>query len=356
LSERAGSRPPQRPHDHRPARQRHRAPQRATTPLTQLTDAVTDQLGDARRTGAIAVISTGLVAGVALPAQGALGGHPATSPATTGAGPATVAAPAYSSLSARPLTAGAALGTGAALSAPRAAVVSFETGAFTALPKPPPPKPAPAPRPVVRKAAVAKPATAEPTTRREAREARELAATRAAAARQRAAAEQRAAEARRGAEEARKRVEAKRKAAEAKKKAADSRKKAPAPKKGTGTGGSAVKGSSVLAIAARYVGTPYRYGGTTPRGFDCSGYTRYVFAKLGISLPRTANQQMNATRRIKRSQARPGDLVFFVSSGRAYHMGIYAGNGMMYDSPRSGKSVSKRKIWDAAVVFGRVRG
>jgi cell wall-associated NlpC family hydrolase len=347
LSERAGSRPPQRPHD-RPARQRHRAPQRATTPLTQLTDAVTDQLGDARRTGAIAVISTGLVAGVALPAQGAMSGHPATSPATKAAGPVTAAAPAYSSLGARPLTAGAALGTGASLSAPRAAVVSFETGTFTALPKPAAPKPAPAPRPVVRKAAV-KPA-AEPTTRREAREARERAAAQAAAVRQRAAAEQtKAAAARqRGAEEARR-------AAESRRKAADTKKKAP-PKKDAGTGGSAAKGASVLSIAARYVGTPYRYGGTTPRGFDCSGYTRYVFGKVGISLPRTANQQMNATTRIKRASARPGDLVFFVSSGRAYHVGIYAGNGMLYDSPRSGKSVSKRKIWDAAVVFGRVKG
>jgi len=354
LSERAGSRPPQRQLDDRPARQRHRAAQRATTPLTQLTDAVTDQLGDARRTGAIAVISTGLVAGVALPAQAAVGRQATTSPVAAAGAPA--AAPAYSALGALSLSAGPALSTGAALTAPRADV-SFETGTFTALPKPPPPKPAPAPaaRPVVRKAAVEKAATAEPATRREAKEraaARAAEVARAAKAREKSAAERkRAAEARQRAT-----ADAKRRVAESKKKVADSRKKAPAPKKGTGTGGNAAKGASVLSIAARYVGTPYRYGGTTPRGFDCSGYTRYVYAKLGISLPRTANMQMNATRRIKRSQARPGDLVFFVSSGRAYHVGIYAGGGMMYDSPRSGKSVSKRKIWDAAVVFGRVRG
>jgi cell wall-associated NlpC family hydrolase len=92
----------------------------------------------------------------------------------------------------------------------------------------------------------------------------------------------------------------------------------------------------------------------TPRGFDCSGFTGYVYRQLGISLPRTANQQMLATRRVSRSAARPGDLVFFVSGGRAYHVGLYAGGGKLYDAPRTGKTVSKRAIWDAAVVFGRV--
>ena len=117
-----------------------------------------------------------------------------------------------------------------------------------------------------------------------------------------------------------------------------------------------VSGSSVLAIAARYIGTPYLYGGTTPNGFDCSGFTGYVYRQLGISLPRTANQQLQATTRISRSQARPGDLVFFVSGGRAYHNGIYAGNNKMYDSPRSGKTLQKRVIWSADVVFTRVTG
>jgi cell wall-associated NlpC family hydrolase len=123
--------------------------------------------------------------------------------------------------------------------------------------------------------------------------------------------------------------------------------KAPAPAAST-------RGSSVLAIAARYVGIPYRYGGTTPRGFDCSGFTGYVYRQLGVKLPRTANQQLGATKRISRSAARPGDLVFMTSGGRAYHVGIYAGKNMMYDSPRSGKTLQKRKIWTSAVVFGRV--
>jgi cell wall-associated NlpC family hydrolase len=118
--------------------------------------------------------------------------------------------------------------------------------------------------------------------------------------------------------------------------------------------GRAARGSSVLAVAARYIGTRYVYGGTTPRGFDCSGFTGYVYRQLGVSLPRTANQQMLATHRVSRSQARPGDLVFFVSGHRAYHTGIYAGHGMMYDAPRTGKTIQKRAIWSASVVFGRV--
>jgi len=124
----------------------------------------------------------------------------------------------------------------------------------------------------------------------------------------------------------------------------------------TSAPGRAVGGSGVLAVAARYVGTPYLYGGTTPRGFDCSGFTGYVYRQLGVSLPRTANAQLQASRQISRSQARPGDLVFFVSGGRAYHVGIYAGGNMLYDSPRTGKTVQKRAIWSASVVFGRVTG
>ena len=117
----------------------------------------------------------------------------------------------------------------------------------------------------------------------------------------------------------------------------------------------AIAGTPVLAIADQYVGVPYVWGGTTPAGFDCSGYTGFVFGQLGIQLPRTANDQMLATPRVAAHEARPGDLVFFLSSsGRAYHNGIYAGDGYMYDSPRAGKSVSKRKIWSATVVFHRV--
>ncbi len=108
----------------------------------------------------------------------------------------------------------------------------------------------------------------------------------------------------------------------------------------------------VLGVAASLTGIPYRYGGTTTAGFDCSGFTQYVFRQVGVSLPRTTTQQYNATTRVSNPQ--PGDLVFFGGSN-PYHVGIYAGNGMMYDSPRTGKSTSLRKIFsDSAISYGRV--
>lgn len=118
--------------------------------------------------------------------------------------------------------------------------------------------------------------------------------------------------------------------------------------------GTSPRGSAILAIAARYLGVPYLYGGSTPSGFDCSGYTRYVFAQLGYSLPRTATEQMNATKRISSADAQTGDLVFFISGSGASHVGIYAGGGMIYDSGRSGQVVQKRAIWTSAIAFGRV--
>jgi cell wall-associated NlpC family hydrolase len=111
-------------------------------------------------------------------------------------------------------------------------------------------------------------------------------------------------------------------------------------------------GGSVLDIAAAYSGIPYLYGGTTPAGFDCSGFTQFVFGQAGISLPRTATAQLFATTRV--SDPQPGDLVFFGDGSYAYHVGIYAGNGMMYDSPRSGKLSGLRAIWSSNVIYGRV--
>jgi cell wall-associated NlpC family hydrolase len=101
----------------------------------------------------------------------------------------------------------------------------------------------------------------------------------------------------------------------------------------------------------------YVYGGTNPGGgWDCSGATSYIFRQLGIYLPRTANDQMLASTRIPRSAARPGDLIFFTSAGRAYHVAIFAGGNMMYDAQRTGKRFTKREIYTSAVIFGRVHG
>ena len=105
----------------------------------------------------------------------------------------------------------------------------------------------------------------------------------------------------------------------------------------------------ILGIAAQYQGVPYQFGGTTPAGFDCSGYTAYVFRQVGIFLPRTASEQQAASTPVSNPQ--PGDLVFFGSP--AYHVGIYAGNGMMWDSPHSGSSVGLRPIWSSSATYGR---
>lgn len=117
----------------------------------------------------------------------------------------------------------------------------------------------------------------------------------------------------------------------------------------TGTIPASAVGNAVIEIAARYVGVPYVYGGTTPDGFDCSGFTSYVYAQLGITLPRTSSDQRYAGVEVPRDQAQPGDLVW--SPG---HIGIYAGEGMMIDAPRPGKSVQFRAMWQSNPIFIRV--
>jgi len=85
--------------------------------------------------------------------------------------------------------------------------------------------------------------------------------------------------------------------------------------------------SSVVGIAQGLQGIPYVYGGGSTSGFDCSGFTTYVFAQAGRSLPRTAAAQYGVTSRISRSEAQPGDLVFFSQGGGVDHVGIYMGGG-----------------------------
>ena len=116
----------------------------------------------------------------------------------------------------------------------------------------------------------------------------------------------------------------------------------------------AVRSAKVMRTGNSLKGVPYRAGGSTPRGFDCSGFTSYVFRKAGVSLPHSATAQMRKAKRISRSQARPGDLVFFRSGSRAYHVGIYAGGNRTLHSPRPGGRVSTVNIWSRNVSFGRV--
>ncbi len=105
----------------------------------------------------------------------------------------------------------------------------------------------------------------------------------------------------------------------------------------------------VVQVALQYQGVPYRYGGSTPAGFDCSGFVQYVYAQFGVALPRTVSQQAAAGVRISREDARPGDIVIM-----AGHNGIYLGNGTFIDSPRSGGVVSVRPIWTDSYYIVRV--
>ena len=120
------------------------------------------------------------------------------------------------------------------------------------------------------------------------------------------------------------------------------------------TTGSAAR---VLPTAERYLGVPYRWGGTSPKtGFDCSGFVRYVFAKHGTRLPRTSRQQASSGQRLRPvwSSLRPGDLVLFAEPGRRIsHVAIYAGRRRIIHATGSGRRVrydaldTKRGKWFA---------
>lgn len=114
------------------------------------------------------------------------------------------------------------------------------------------------------------------------------------------------------------------------------------------------RSAAVLREAARHAGKPYAWGGNGPGAFDCSGYTRYVFAKVGVNLPRTAAQQRGATRWVSRADVRPGDLVFVHSGSYVSHVAIYAGGNMWWESSRPGRPVGKNPAWTSSVSFGRV--
>lgn len=107
-----------------------------------------------------------------------------------------------------------------------------------------------------------------------------------------------------------------------------------------GTTSHSAKTQAILATAKSYSGVPYLWGGTTPSGFDCSGFTQYVFMKNGITLPRTSSQQYQVGTAVSFNSLIPGDLVFFnFNSGSVVsHVGIYLGDGQ-FISATSGKGV-----------------
>lgn len=103
-----------------------------------------------------------------------------------------------------------------------------------------------------------------------------------------------------------------------------------------------VSGSQILAEAQKYLGTPYRYGGASPSGFDCSGFVYYVLKQLGFSPYRTPADQMQQGSPVEKANLKTGDLVFFSNTGgrSITHVGIYAGGGQFIHAPNSRSTVS----------------
>ncbi len=115
---------------------------------------------------------------------------------------------------------------------------------------------------------------------------------------------------------------------------------APAPAPSSGTV------AALLQIARSYVGTPYVYGGATPAGFDCSGFTQYVFAQVGISLPRSSSAQRYAGRVVSASEARAGDLVWGPG-----HVGIYTGNGNHIAARQPGTALYESQLYFSPIYI-----
>jgi peptidoglycan DL-endopeptidase CwlO len=110
----------------------------------------------------------------------------------------------------------------------------------------------------------------------------------------------------------------------------------------------------VVGIAMQFLGTPYVYGGSSPSGFDCSGFVMYVYSKVGVSLPHNAAAQYGHGTPVDRSQLQPGDLVFFNGLG---HNGIYVGGGSFIHSPHTGDvvKISSMTGWYASTYVGARR-
>ena len=95
-------------------------------------------------------------------------------------------------------------------------------------------------------------------------------------------------------------------------------------------------GQAAAKLSLRYLGAPYVWAGTTPAGFDCSGFTMYVWGQLGVGLPHNAAAQFSMGTAVPMSDLQPGDLVFFYGLG---HVGIYVGNGAFIHAPHTGDVV-----------------
>lgn len=117
----------------------------------------------------------------------------------------------------------------------------------------------------------------------------------------------------------------------------------------------AVTGQEVVAVAKTLVGAPYRYGGATPDGFDCSGLVQYAYKEAGLNVPRSTLLQFRYAQRVTVAQVQAGDVLFFrVSDRKVTHVGIYTGDGRFIHAPSTGSRVSYARIdspfWNRRLV------
>jgi cell wall-associated NlpC family hydrolase len=113
-------------------------------------------------------------------------------------------------------------------------------------------------------------------------------------------------------------------------------------------------GVRATSVASNYAGSPYLWGGTSPRGFDCSGYTQFVYRRLGVNIPRTAQAQFDGSHKVGK-RVREGDLVFFfrTSPRTVFHVGIYGGENRVWHAGRPGTGVHLERIWTTQWTGGR---
>ena len=111
-------------------------------------------------------------------------------------------------------------------------------------------------------------------------------------------------------------------------------------------------GVRAAAYSKRFLGAPYRWGGSSPGGFDCSGLVRYVYRRFGVDLPHSSYADFNLGRRVGRRALEPGDLVFFSGLG---HVGLYVGHGRFIHAPHSGARVQVSSLaeWGGSYVGAR---
>jgi len=111
----------------------------------------------------------------------------------------------------------------------------------------------------------------------------------------------------------------------------------------------------VALTAQQMVGIPYHYGGNDPRGFDCSGLVFYAYREAGVLVARTSREQLRASQPLDVDQALPGDLVFFRTSKKAWHVGIYLGDQRFVHAPSTGRAVSIERLDDQYYLRHRIQ-